>query len=140
MPAVQKDIKGLILQAGHHDIEPAIAIDVAKIRAHAGNGAPVAVIGHARIHPDLLQALAAIAQQQIAGVVVGNEKPRIAPGLPMGLLQGWRGYRCAHEIITSTILGTRNRQTAPPKFLPMASMSPPLNLIAAIPIKTIPNT
>jgi hypothetical protein len=32
-------------------------------------------------------------------------------------------------------MGSRNKQTAPPKFLPMASMSPILNLTLAIPIK-----
>ena len=58
----------------------------------------------------------------------------------MGLWQGRRGYRCAHEMMTSTILGTRNKHTAPPKFLPMASMSPFLNLTLAISIKIMFHT
>ena len=50
------------------------------------------------------------------------------------LAQGIR-YLAAQVIITSTIFGTRNSMTEPPRFLPMASMSPDLNLRAAIPIK-----
>ena len=41
----------------------------------------------------------------------------------------------AHVINVSTIFGTRKSMTEPPRFLPMASMSPPLNFMAAIPIK-----
>ena len=44
-------------------------------------------------------------------------------------------YLAAQVIRVSTIFGTRNSMTEPPRFLPMASMSPPLNFIAAIPIK-----
>src|ERR1039458_3840621 len=44
-------------------------------------------------------------------------------------------YLAAQVIIVSTIFGTRNSMTEPPRFLPMASMSPDLNLSAAIPIK-----
>ena len=44
-------------------------------------------------------------------------------------------YLAAQVIIVSTIFGTRNSMTEPPRFLPMASMSPDLNLRAAIPIK-----
>ena len=43
-------------------------------------------------------------------------------------------YLAAQVIIVSTIFGTKNSITEPPRFLPMASMSPPLNFIAAIPI------
>jgi hypothetical protein len=45
------------------------------------------------------------------------------------------GYFAAQVIIVSTIFGTRNSMTEPPRFLPIASMSPDLNLRAAIPIK-----
>ena len=38
-------------------------------------------------------------------------------------------------IIVSTIFGTRNNMTEPPRFFPIASMSPDLNFKAAIPIK-----
>jgi len=44
-------------------------------------------------------------------------------------------YLAAQVIIVSTIFGTRKSMTAPPRFLPMASMSPDLNLSAPIPIK-----
>ena len=46
-----------------------------------------------------------------------------------------RSYFAAQVMIVSTIFGTRNSMTEPPRFLPMASMSPLLNLSAAIPIK-----
>jgi hypothetical protein len=44
-------------------------------------------------------------------------------------------YLAAQVIMVSTIFGTRKSMTEPPRFLPMASMSPDLNLRAAIPIK-----
>ena len=44
-------------------------------------------------------------------------------------------YFAAQLIMTSTIFGTKKSITEPPRFLPMASMSPDLNLSAAIPIK-----
>ena len=54
--------------------------------------------------------------------------------IPVRLRSGIR-YLAAQVIIISTIFGTRNSMTEPPRFLPMASMSPDLNLRAAIPIK-----
>ena len=44
-------------------------------------------------------------------------------------------YLAAQVMIVSTIFGTRKSMTEPPRFLPMASKSPDLNLRAAIPIK-----
>jgi hypothetical protein len=44
-------------------------------------------------------------------------------------------YLAAQVIRVSTIFGTRKSMTEPPRFLPIASMSPDLNLRAAIPIK-----
>jgi len=48
--------------------------------------------------------------------------------------RGARLHQVAHASMTSTIFGTKNRQTAPPRFLPIASMSPFLNFMEAIPI------
>lgn len=66
-----------------------------------------------------------------------GQRNRIGVSIPVRLCSGIR-YLAAQVIITSTILGTRNSITEPPRFLPMASMSPDLNLSAAIPINMIP--
>jgi hypothetical protein len=61
-----------------------------------------------------------------------------SPGLPgLSLMRTWtrQGYLAAQVIRVSTTFGTRKSITEPPRFLPMASMSPPLNFTAAIPIK-----
>ncbi len=74
------------------------------------------------------------AQERIAGFPGTKLKAPDCSGASDGAIARLAGYRCAHEIMTSTILGTRNKHTAPPRFLPMASISP-LNLMAAMPIK-----
>ena len=61
---VEKDFVGFVLQAGHDDVGPAIAVDVAEVRAHAGDVASIAVVGYAGLHADFLKALAAIAQAE----------------------------------------------------------------------------
>src|SRR5208283_5860237 len=59
---------------------------------------------------------------------------RTGVSIPVRLRSGIR-YLAAQVIIVSTIFGTRKSMTEPPRFLPMASISPDLNLRAAIPIK-----
>ena len=63
-----------------------------------------------------------------------GQRNRTGVSIPVRLRSGIR-YLAAQVIIVSTIFGTRKSMTEPPRFLPMASMSPDLNLSAAIPIK-----
>jgi len=44
-------------------------------------------------------------------------------------------YLAAQLVMTSTIFGTKNSITEPPRFLPNASVYSDLNLRAAIPLK-----
>jgi len=67
-------------------------------------------------------------------VAFSGQRNRTGVSILLPLRPGIR-YLAAQVIIVSTIFGTRNSMTEPPRFLPMASMSPDLNLSAAIPIK-----
>lgn len=71
-------------------------------------------------------------------VASSGQRNRTGVSIPVRLCSGIC-YLAAQVIITSTIFGTRNSMTEPPRFLPMASMSPDLNLRAAIPIKMMPS-
>ena len=64
----------------------------------------------------------------------GRSRNRTGVSIPVRLRPGIR-YLAAQVMIVPTIFGTRKSMTEPPRFLPIASMSPDLNLSAAIPIK-----
>src|ERR1019366_2862842 len=75
---IQKYFIGLVLESRHDDVRSTIPINVAKIRPHARDIAPISVVCHASVDADFFEALCAVTQQQIASVVVGYENSGMA--------------------------------------------------------------
>jgi hypothetical protein len=64
---------------------------------------------------------------RIEWVKCRKQKSPGLPGLCLMRTPTRSGYLAAQVMITSTIFGTRKSMTEPPRFLPMASMSPDSN-------------
>src|SRR5437588_5621425 len=71
--AITKQLVGFTTQAGHHDIETPVPIDVTKVRAHAGNLPAIAVIGNPGFESNLLHFPCQVVNQEIARIVIGDK-------------------------------------------------------------------
>src|ERR1035438_4631577 len=72
--SIQENTKTLVLQGGHYNVKAAVPSDIAEVRAHTGNTAPITVIGHPGIDSNFFEALPRISEHQGACVVICYEE------------------------------------------------------------------
>ena len=75
-PVAQVPVEAVVVEGegGDRDVEPAVAVEVAGVGAHAGLGTTLAVQGDAGHQPDALEAVAApVAVEEVGIGVVGHE-------------------------------------------------------------------
>src|SRR5581483_2919883 len=76
--AILKKLVGFATQAGHHDVRTSVAVNVAKIGAHAGDLAAVPVVSDSSLDANLFHSAGYVLEQKIAGIVICDEGVCIA--------------------------------------------------------------